>query len=248
MTQAIDQVSRFAKCTASFDSHEVRQIELLAEASKDCLQSATAKLVDRADHGTILQMTGVDCTPIQVSSHCTVSLPSGKAVRRSGKTSHEFLVGAQFTMCTKPTGLTDTRLCFRDPLPLTHGKTVDRIFEGMRGQTKTLREYGHRGGCVQGYCFDRCGLHALARRILQIHRLMSPSFLTDTTTADLLWLLELVVIVACSLHDLHNAFKWSLPDDYANTDLLRAAYIGVESIRNSFDDILSHLGEWIALC
>ena len=89
-----------------------------------------------------------------------------------GKAAHEFLVAAEVTRVTEPTGKFSTHVSIRDPLPLTSGTAVDRITEACRSQWKTLRQHGHLGGAVQGYCFDRKGLSAIRRRIFQYHSLL----------------------------------------------------------------------------
>jgi hypothetical protein len=64
-------------------------------------------------------------------------------------------------------------------------------------------------------------------------------------TADLLWLLEWVVVTACAAHDVQHAFRWSMNSDVDSKELLKYCFIGIESIRNSFDIIFAYLTEWI---
>ena len=59
-------------------------------------------------------------------------------------------------------------------------------------------------------------------------------------------LTELLVFTPCAAHDCNNAFKWSLASRFDNKDLLRDAYIVVESLRNSWTTLTSHLAEWVA--
>ena len=54
------------------------------------------------------------------------------------------------------------------------------------------------------------------------------------------------IVTGCGCHDAANAFKWSLASRFENKDLLRDAYIVVESLRNSWSSISGHLSEWIS--
>ena len=64
---------------------------------------------------------------------------------------------------------------------------------------------------------------------------------------EILTLTEFVVVTACACHDAQNAFKWSMQDLMVDTALLRDIYVGIESLRNSFDIPTAHIGEWVAL-
>merc|ERR1711879_130080 len=57
---------------------------------------------------------------------------------------------------------------------------------------------------------------------------------------------EFCVVEACSIHDAHNAFKWSLRTEFENKDLLRDIFVASASVRNSFDVVHRCSGAWIA--
>ena len=56
---------------------------------------------------------------------------------------------------------------------------------------------------------------------------------------------EFLVFTPCALHDAGNAFKWAMLSKMRNKDLLRDAYITVESVRNSWSAITGHVCKWI---
>ena len=62
---------------------------------------------------------------------------------------------------------------------------------------------------------------------------------------ELLWAMELVVFTGCSLHDAQIAFKRPLLEWMGDADCVRNVHVAVESIRNSMDLIIRHLGLWI---
>ena len=50
----------------------------------------------------------------------------------------------------------------------------------------------------------------------------------------------------CAAHDAHNSFKWALWFQFEDKNLLRDAYIIVESLRNSMNLLNKYMHAWIA--
>jgi hypothetical protein len=100
---------------------------------------------------------------------------------------------------------------------------------------------------VQHYTFDRAAFSALQKLFKQRHLQMAPTFggPADGTSSVLLNLQEWVVSGGCALHDSHNALKWALHQQFCNPDLMKGLYIVVESVRNSYGQLLSYLGNWL---
>ena len=238
-------IRRLGKASTCLDPVDQRRVALLCEAGKLELRTSTQRAVVRSEGGTMLKWGGADGTPVQVSAQCREELLDKTLIRRSGKTCHEFLVAAEITRSTDARDTCTDTISMRDPVPLTKGTTVDRIFESIRTQWATLRQHGHRGGAVEGYTFDRKGWAAMARRTKQWHRMLSPGWADPKVSSFALWLLEFVVVLACAAHDAQNALKWSTKAEFDSSELLRGAYLGIESIRNSFDVILIYLSSWI---
>ncbi|CAK0861146.1 unnamed protein product [Prorocentrum cordatum] len=246
LLDADESITRFAKASHSLNRDEITQVQTVCEVAKEVCRRAVAAVVRDAEHGACLQSCSSDGTPIQVSQRVSARLPSGKVVKRFGRSSHEFLVGVQLVRHVAPSGELRTAAQIRDPVPLTHGKTAPRQFEAGRSQWPTLRQLGHRGAVVQHYVWDRAGITAMSRLTHQYHELLAPQFSTSLRSHHTLRLLEFVVITACSAHDCQNAFKWSLPDNFGDPDVLRDVYIGIASVRNTFDDVLKYVHEWAA--
>ena len=244
---AVAFIEFMARPTQSLSRADAYNVDQLCEVAKQVCRNATARLVAQADHEPCMQSSSADGTPIQVSQQIALKLPSGRLVRRSGKSSHEFLVAAQFTRHASCNGTVRTSFNTSDPVPLTDGKAADRIWEACRARWRSLRQLGHRGGAIQHYTFDRCGFAKLARRANQWHSLLEDQWAGDDESLNhFLPLLEWVVATPCALHDVQNAFKWGLPGFFADTELVRDCFIGIASVRNSFDLILKYIGEWVA--
>ena len=56
--------------------------------------------------------------------------------------------------------------------------------------------------------------------------------------------MEFVLVTACAAHDLHNAFRWSLPF-FSDKELLGDIFIGCASLRSSSNVFLTYLAEWV---
>ena len=144
-------------------------------------------------------------------------------------------------------GVARSAVLLRDPQPLTHGKGAQALLSCGIGFAKTLRQRGHRGIAVQHYTFDRAGFSALQRFFKQRHIQMAPTFggAADGTSSVLLNLQEWICATGCALHDSHNALKWALHQQFCNTELTKGLYIVVESLRDSYGQLLQYLGNWV---
>ena len=220
----------------------------VCEVAKEVCKQSTAHLVASCEHEPCLQSCACDGTPIQVSVSMQEHLPTGRLIKRGGKAAHEFLVASEFTRYVSTAGETKTSLVVRDALPLTEGKATARLVEACTSQWLTLRQRGHLGPIVQHYCWDRFGWQAMRRRMLQLHNLLKDQWGggEDGPSSSLLWLLQWNAFNACAVHDAQNAFRWSMREMFDDGDLPKSVYIGVASIRNSTDAILTYIGEWVS--
>jgi hypothetical protein len=243
----VQTLLKFARPTPSLSRSEARELDHMAEVIKLVGQDCRKRLIADAVGQPCLQSCSADGTPVQVSEQAAAALPSGRLVRRYGKAAHEFLVMSEFVRRSLADGSVPTTFVVTDPIPLTHGKAVDRIVEASRCRWPSLRQMGHRGGAIQHYCWDRAGFSKLERRMRQWHELMLPTFVAETPREQAIMdASEWIVFTACACHDLQNAFKWSMPQAFADADMIRDCFIGVAAIRNSFDIVLTYLGEWVA--
>lgn len=243
-------VESLARASNSLSREDVRDLHRVCEAGKVTQETSARQLVSRAAGSPMMTSKSSDGTPITVVVRTEHELPSGQKVVRSGRTCEEYLVKNQFFRAVLSSGECVTRALLQDPLPLTHGKAAPQIFQACLKDWKSLRQLGHQGCAIEHYAFDRCGIKALERAWRQWHALEAPGFdglSPPNVPVDVFRLTEFVVVTACAAHDANNAFKWALASRFENKDLLRDAYICVESLRNSWTTISRHVCEWIAL-
>ena len=58
-------------------------------------------------------------------------------------------------------------------------------------------------------------------------------------------MLEWNVATACCNHDCHNGLKWGLHNHFGDAQLIQDVHIGIESLRNSYMQLLQNLGPWL---
>ena len=116
-----------------------------------------------------------------------------------------------------------------------------------RADWKTLRQHGHRGPCLQVYGFDRCGFTKLRRLFMAFHALIGKSYSTATYDAADLMTMELLVFLPCALHDIHNAFRWSLLAEFNDRELLKNIWIAIASLRQCYLQLIRFLAEWASV-
>ena len=63
--------------------------------------------------------------------------------------------------------------------------------------------------------------------------------------ARLSWLLSWDTAVPCANHDAHNALKWGALVFYPDKTALRNMFIAIESLRQSYDELVSYLPGWL---
>lgn len=242
-----DLILGCARASHALSRDEIGQCHALAEVAKEVCKQSAAKFVAASQHAPMLQSCSCDGTPIQVSIAAQASLPNGRVIRRHGKSASEFLISHSFLRSHNESGDASTVAVLCDPIPLTEGKGALQISSAARSTWCSLRQFGHRGGVIQHYSWDRCGFSALQRHAHQFHELMRDQWHSEARSSDLLWLLEWLVFTPCAVHDAQNAFKWAIKDKFDNSELLRTVFIGSCSVRNSMDIILAYLAEWVSV-
>jgi hypothetical protein len=113
-----------------------------------------------------------------------------------------------------------------------------------------LKRLGHKGISITHVAFDRAGEASLARKREQLHeayfKSMKPDDPDELDDWHLSYLLDWLVHTGCTLHDVHNGFKWAMKR-WMTDDILSDTYIAVESLRNSCMYIYGHLYWFLAV-
>ena len=65
------------------------------------------------------------------------------------------------------------------------------------------------------------------------------------TCADMLWLRELIFVCPCAVHLAQTGLQWGFWNEFHSKDILRDAFMGIQSSLNSFDLLTEHLATWL---
>ena len=113
------------------------------EAAKEMLHRGVRDLVRDAHGFPSLSSKSCDGTPLKIVHRARHQLPSGQAVRTSGRQGTEWLVQSQFVRARTPAGDWVTRALLTEPILLQYGKSVPAILGAAFKGWRRLRGLGH---------------------------------------------------------------------------------------------------------
>ena len=240
----IKVIESAAKPGASFNNHDVEHMEKATEICCSFLRlKAEAFVRARADE-PILYQYGNDATPLTtVETHHIESSEMCSASHRKGRDLKDFLAERLF--------IADARgnvvAVFTDPKELS-SKDQWPCFSSARSLMPLPRELDHRSIAVHFHCYDGALCEPLIRRHKQLATAMSEKSRDQMPPGKhwLTWLMTWVIGVTCINHSVHNSLSWSVAEYAKDKDCMRSTYICVESLRNGFTTMVTHLGTWIA--
>ena len=235
-------IRSLAKASGRLTRQQEYQIDRAAEVCKDVMTGSVQNFITEAEHRPCSRTTSSDGTPIMVSHRVVGELPSGRVFQRSGRACHEFQVNISFYKCLDPS--VKPRAWFRDPVPMTEGKTAAAEWSIVRSCGPTLREAGHAGMAVEHYAWDRAKFTAL-ERMAKAHHNQAEFPAKDGVPKYMIDLSEFVVTTACACHDTNKAQEWGMMSEFRDRDLLRDVFVGIASIRNTWHQLTAHMCQWI---
>jgi hypothetical protein len=232
------------------DQRGAEEVAKLCEVGKTFLWNRAKNVVRAAEDRAILYSYGSDSTPVLATSTVSQQLnPTRRIVRKAG-VGTELLIERAFVKTTSASGSPVVVCLFRDPTPLTHGKTVWHHFSAACKFFPFLRTLGHEGIIVSHYCFDRAVFQAARRRFQQRHKLYYITHRGDSDMAGKMVLLELLdwdVSTGCAAHDCQNALQWALKSlcrDEADT--VKRLWVSISALRNSYDLLHRYMPAFIS--
>lgn len=244
MSESVKELfQRFSKPSARFvETSQLRQLAKLTEVTKAYLFSACCSLVRNVSNGhAIFRTYSSDGTPAVLAAQFVKHLRGSKIVRKA-RQSQEFLMERVCYSTFDERGEKVTRTCFRDPLPLTSGKSSIAQFACCM-QWPTLREHGFMGLAVSHYVWDRAGFVPMANLAKRYHAMIGSEIEGDK--AEEARLTDWVLANADPLHDLMNAWVWSFRPHFASETCMKDIFIMIASLRNGFDLLVMELMGWL---
>ena len=248
----VSLVKRLASSTFAFGKDETLKLLKLAEAAKDLLRELAVELVGGpGHHQPVLVQYSADTTPVVTRKHLHASC-GNLSVRRSVKSTDEFLVHQVFLTTLTDAGARKHALVYPDPIALKHGKKMPALASvalqcpaiGLtlpRPDRVQIRHQVHdRAVGLQMVCALSgfwC-LQSVESREPQAH---APAPGCSN-------LFQWHTYVGCAAHDCHNALKWAHQSLFADAALLEAVYVAISAIRSSYYTCTDVLGSWLQQC
>lgn len=164
------------------DQRGAEEVAKLCEVGKAYLWLRAKNVVRNAEDRAILYSYGSDATPVLATNTVSQQLTENRRIVRKAGVGTELLIERAFVKTTSASGSPVVVCLFRDPTPLTTGKTVWHHVGAACKFFPFLRTLGHEGIIVSHYCFDRAVFQAARRRFQQRHKLY---YMTHTGVSDM---------------------------------------------------------------
>ena len=197
-----------------------------------------------ASHRPMLYCYSADGTPIRLTG-TFVSSFAGQSVQRRGGDGHELNIQRGYIVTRDGIGELTSAAIVRDLVPLRAGKGTWNFFSAAARFFPHLRELGAQSITITSTCFDR-GLQSSMSRVMAQRQALyyqvkhGEKWLEGDGFRE--FLMDWTVSTGCSAHDAQNALKWGMVGVVADTaGALKGLYIGLESLRNGYSLLFSHL-------
>ena len=224
----------------AFAKHADRDIAKHCEVFKDFLTNRARCWVEERTEEPIQEIFQSDGTPVTTTERTADAWEEFKVVRR-GRQTEEYLIQRLW--------LNDTHsnVCpvFGEPR-LMADKTADTHYKGYAEMWPGAREMGARACVHKHFVFDDAVKSAIAHRIKQnnaAYEYMLAEEFPETAALLILW--TWITIVNCKAHVFHNALKWAMLIQMTTKSLMRDCWIVLASLRNSFEQLVEDLPDWI---
>ena len=243
MASCVEVARRLSRPSVVLDKRDVERLARCCEAERTFLRCRFERFLRDRANSPVLMTYSSDVTPL-LTVERYAHAHDDECVVRKGRCSHEFLIQRCFAADLDG----GTACLFEKPLCMAK-KTAFAHFAAYRQFCKTPSEYGAHSLNVVAHIYDR----AIQSPVARLHRQWQ--HLRDSKLADeeqdegasyKRWLHTWFVSVGCAAHDCHGGLKWSILSYFNDKQVLKSAFIVVESLRNGYSLIVKHLAPWIS--
>ena len=221
----------------------------LCEVGKAFLWQRAKDMVKESGDRAILFSYGSDGTPVLTQLTIVRQLSEHQNFSRRAGDGTELLVERAFVKFTDALGKNRMTCLFRDPRPMSKGKSTWHQFTAACEFFPLLRTLGHEGIVVSSYCFDRAGFSALEKKMRQRHTMyyeVAGRGEDRVGQAAIMELTDWVVSAGCANHDCQNGLKWGLAHLAPESEqVIRKLHIVIEATRNAFGLIHARLKAFV---
>ena len=236
-----DTLRALAAPSAILDYAEKKTVDRLCEEFKAFQTIRVDAWIRERNGQAIIESYGNDGTPLKARESWTVQWEELHKTR-SGKVCKEWLVGRYFLKDTK-----GNQQCYFEEPRLLGDKTAWSHFSAQIALRPMARELKWEGITISHHCWDRAIASACERYQRQRHKAYDQHLIDEYGMAKALCPIMSSWFVACGCfaHDCGNALRWSVLSFLADPQVMRATWIVLESLRNSYDLLVEALPTWI---
>jgi len=244
MTQAKkphENFLRLSQPSLVLSSHELEEVDKHCIVLDKFMQARAENFVLQRQDEPLIEQCMNDGTPYTTEQRHALWWDDFKVVREA-KECKDFLMQRVF--------LSDTHQnvvpMFQEP-KLMKLKTHLVSYNGLNTMWKGARALGALFVVITVGLFDRAVKSAMELRLRQ-RQATQNLFLCEEfpqRAAELVTLSWLVVL-GCSIHDMHGALKWAVMLYMANKTLMKDAWVVLQSLRQSSQQIMRFLPGWVA--
>eukprot|EP00971_Amphidinium_carterae_P012563 247335-Amphidinium_carterae.1 len=245
----IDQVRLYGSVSSSYSTTEAEALLKHTEGCKAFLGNRSREFLERHASSPVLMQHCVDTTPMRHRAYIGPKSAHGVS-KTSGPTAGDLLM--QFTSLTAPDegGGYVNCLEFGDPINLRSKKKTGNLCACVLECPGVRRLHGSRDNfSIRHTVYDRgvpetvrCFLSGTWARMATNDALGSAAGSESAEGGAGGMPFEWHTTVGCSLHDAHNALKWSI-GFFADAKLLQSVFNGVVAVRSIFFVLVQHVNE-----
>ena len=238
---ACADVIRLANPSLCLDTNDTRNVSRLCEGAKQFLRLQAENFVKARRDIPIAEVLMQDGTPCKTST-IHVSGSEGMRTVRRARSGKEWLNQLVF--------LTDGEVSialFGEPQEM-HDKTAATHHSAGVQLWPGSRTLGHSGLLISHSCFDRAIFSACSRLIQQREAawVQHQEHIEGLDAANVSSMWHWVTSVGCGCHDFSNALRWACLKEFGSRDAMRCLWVGIESLRNSLDQLVRNLPVWLS--
>eukprot|EP00971_Amphidinium_carterae_P351225 6491986-Amphidinium_carterae.1 len=234
MVSVRELLESYAEVGRSLGSSECVEVSKLCEVMKFYLRERGLKALGDCAHRALLVQYSADSTPVKTRMYNTVGSGSHRT-KSAVNVKQDYWVQSAFFTWSRGGGQYGQHAIFKDPLPLTHGKSNRAVLACAKSFLEGSCFAGSEQGvtiCAQVH--DR-GLGA------QFRHAVAGCFRDALDESEMAGLSEehspfhFFLEVGCCLHDLHNSLRWSC---LLSSSFPRNAAADAESVLHAVFDLL----------
>ena len=241
MGSPVDDLLWLSRPSRALDTHEMGRVHKHCEVLASMLESKMLRFVQEHQHQPLMEHFLSDSTPYTTRERDHIDWLE-YSVTRSAKECKDYLTQRLFVSNADGNVVT----FFREPREMEN-KTHLVSYAGMVELWPGLRLAGAQNIVISVYVFDRAVQAPMETRIQQ--RMAALDLHLQDEYPDTwveLSLMSWTICLGCGIHDMHGGLKWAVMEYIGDKNLMKDAWVVLQSLRQGGAQVYRVLREWVA--